>query len=221
MAVAKLKTKREINRQKTVSRVLEAARELMEEAGEDAVTLRKLARKTGMSANTIYRHFGGSRDDIIAAIIQHAFQDVTPAEESELTLDAPGQAPWDHAINQFLDNPAFYKAVTLFRTAEQPLNDAQQHLLHLKKKTYEMLESAKADRLIAADADVAFLVDHFTYVMLGIADRWAKGEIDDDKFRRQILYSIYTGLIVNSRPAGRRRFAEFLEKTTGQDSTIK
>ncbi len=216
MSVTAFKSKRQQNREETIARILEAARELMEEAGEDAVTLRKLARKTGLSANTIYRNFGGSRDDIVAAIIRDAFQDIALTVDDELSLDAPGRAPWDYAINQFLENPAFYKAVTLFRTGDQPLHEARQHLSHLHSKTFEILESAKRDGLLVAGADVDFLVDHFTYVVLGFADRWAKGGIDGDQFREQILFSVYTSLIVNSTPAGRRRFAGFLQTSTGR-----
>ena len=220
MTITQFKSKRALNRQKTVARILKAARELMEEAGEDAVTLRKLARKTGLSANTIYRNFGGSRDDIVNAIIMDAFYDVGPAEESDLGIDRLGMAPWDHAIDQFLNNASFYKAVTLFRTSEQPMTEAQKHLHRLRDRTFEVLEAAKTDGLLTPDADPAFLVHHFIQVMLGMADRWAKGEIEDETFRKQILYSIYTALIVHSRPAGRKRFGEFLYATTGQRPAI-
>jgi AcrR family transcriptional regulator len=53
--------------------IVDAATALLEETGsEDAVTLRAVARRAGISAPSIYDHFGG-RGELLAAVLARAF----------------------------------------------------------------------------------------------------------------------------------------------------
>jgi len=57
--------------------IVAAAAELLDEAGtEQAVTLRAVARRIGISAPSIYAHFP-DRQAILLAVVQHAFAELT------------------------------------------------------------------------------------------------------------------------------------------------
>jgi AcrR family transcriptional regulator len=59
--------------------ILTAAAELLDETGtEQAVTLRAVARKVGISAPSIYAHFD-DRQAILLAVVQEAFAELTEA----------------------------------------------------------------------------------------------------------------------------------------------
>ena len=61
--------------------ILAAARMLLEGGSAETVTLRSVARKVGVSAPSIYGHFG-SRDEILHAIVEEAFDELEEALSS-------------------------------------------------------------------------------------------------------------------------------------------
>jgi len=63
----------------TVTAVLHAAIELIEEGGESAVTVRTLEQRSGVSSGSIYHHFG-DRDGVIAAAQTERFDQVMRAD---------------------------------------------------------------------------------------------------------------------------------------------
>lgn len=83
---------RERNRRGEGSRlraeILAAATELLEQTGsEEAVTLRAIARRVGISAPSIYAHFDG-REAIVNTIVDDAFRDLTAAIDEAVAAAA-------------------------------------------------------------------------------------------------------------------------------------
>lgn len=71
--------------------ILAAAVELLEETGtETAVTLRSVARKVGIAAPSIYRHFP-DQPAIMLAVVRQAFDELTA--QLRAALDAAGDDP--------------------------------------------------------------------------------------------------------------------------------
>jgi AcrR family transcriptional regulator len=58
--------------------ILEAARALIEESGEQAVSLRSVARRVGIAAPSIYAHFP-DREAIVSALVDEAFDELSAA----------------------------------------------------------------------------------------------------------------------------------------------
>jgi AcrR family transcriptional regulator len=58
--------------------LLEAALDLIGELGPSGLTLRELARRTGVSHNAPYRHFR-DRDEVMAAVAAQGFRELTKA----------------------------------------------------------------------------------------------------------------------------------------------
>lgn len=208
-----VKTKRELNREIKIARILDAARELMEEAGEDAVTLRKLARKTGLSTNTIYAHFGHSRENVVKAIVISAMQDVGDFDERVLSLGEPGNTPWELAVKHFLKHPEFYRAVTLLKTREDPLYAADEQLSRLDLKARTLLLQGVQNKVLKPETDLDALESYFIHTFRGCAHRWARNEITDDEFRQSLLYAIYTSLHFHATDKGQKVFRVFLKNT--------
>ncbi len=192
----------------------------MEEGGEEALTLRRLARETGMSANTIYRHFGGARDDIIDAIVMDAYAAVTFPDDSEISLDEPGKGPWDIAMDTYLDNGSFFKAVILCDLRGPRVSDAKQNLRHLYDQSLELLETAKLEGVLTRETDVNFLGHHFLRLFQSMAAHWARDEIDANTFRTQFRYAVYSALFVNASSASRDRFARVLSEITSNAGAL-
>lgn len=209
------KSKRELNREKKIEQVLDAARELIEEDGADALTLRRLASKTGLATNTIYAQFGSSREDIVRAVIMRAFEDIGDTDDRNLDLYTPGNTPWDLAIDQFAENPEFYRAVTLLRTPEEPLYEAEARLGKLNLTGRRLIKAAVEDGFLEEGADLEFLETYFIHSFRGCANRWARREINLDEFRHYHLYAIYTALYFSATRKGRRKFEVFLSNESG------
>ena len=56
--------------------ILDAARTLIEDSGEQAVSLRSVARRVGIAAPSIYAHFP-DREAIVSALVDEAFDELS------------------------------------------------------------------------------------------------------------------------------------------------
>jgi AcrR family transcriptional regulator len=63
--------------------ILQAARTLVEEGGEPAVTLRAVARNIGIAAPSIYAHFP-DREAILSALVDEAFDELSDVVSSAM-----------------------------------------------------------------------------------------------------------------------------------------
>lgn len=64
--------------------IVDAGLTLMREAGEDAVTIARVAAAAGVSERTVYRHFG-SRDGLIRAVWRRMREQIGPRARPETT----------------------------------------------------------------------------------------------------------------------------------------
>src|SRR5271154_1884030 len=69
--------------------ILDAARALVEEGGEQAVTLRSVARRVGIAAPSIYAHFADP-DAILSVLVDEAFDELQGVVSSAMeSVDDP------------------------------------------------------------------------------------------------------------------------------------
>lgn len=97
--------------------IAEAARELIDAEGVDALSMRTLAGRVGIRASSLYKHFE-SKEALEAAVISAVFEELAilceaVAEESDEPLFALADAHRDYARR----HPHLYRLVT-----ERPLN---------------------------------------------------------------------------------------------------
>ena len=68
-------------------RILESARALLQEAGPEGLSMRKLAREAGLSVTTLYNLLG-SREKILQALIRDSVKRLDePASDADAALD--------------------------------------------------------------------------------------------------------------------------------------
>src|SRR4051794_30416259 len=102
------------------TRILDAARALFLEEGVEAVTMRRVAKRVGVTATALYRHFEG-KDALLGAVLDAGFQSfggylyqalqgADPQERMRLS----GQGYLDFALEQ----PEVYR--TIFMAPRPP-----------------------------------------------------------------------------------------------------
>jgi AcrR family transcriptional regulator len=88
-------------RSETATRILAAAADLLETGGTEAVTMRKLAARVGVTPMALYRHFS-DREALLAAVADDAFARLG-AEWSEVAWSGDPDDDLDNALERYLD----------------------------------------------------------------------------------------------------------------------
>jgi len=93
----------------TRDRLLLAAAQLLDEAGGDDVSTRAICDRAGVSAPTLYHHFG-NKQGLVDAVLDHGFTRYTaagtPGGDTD-PIDAV-RAGWDAHVRFGLEQPTFY-----------------------------------------------------------------------------------------------------------------
>ena len=93
-------------------RLIKVARAILEKDGLEGLTLRAAARSAGVSHMAPYRHYE-SKDDLLAAVAEEAFKDLTGAMDRSADCDAPPKARLQGLCRAYLKfalaNPALYR----------------------------------------------------------------------------------------------------------------
>lgn len=76
--------------------VLKAARDLFEEAGRDAVTMRRVGRQLGLSAMALYGYFDG-KEQLVRALLDGGFEQLTASMEASGCSDGFREFARDNA----------------------------------------------------------------------------------------------------------------------------
>jgi len=97
----------------TQSEILSRACELYHEEGLEGFSMRELARRVGVTAPALYRHYDG-RDEVLAAVVDEAYGLLSRYLQRALAAPTPrerflraGRAYLDFA----LEEPRFYRAI--------------------------------------------------------------------------------------------------------------
>ncbi|TBO60411.1 TetR/AcrR family transcriptional regulator [Streptomyces kasugaensis] len=98
-------------REQTRRRVIDAATDLLERGGRDAVTTRAVADAAGLQPPALYRLFG-DKEGLLDAVAEYGFtrflaakQQIDPAPQDPVKELRDG---WDIVVGFGLDNPALY-----------------------------------------------------------------------------------------------------------------
>jgi AcrR family transcriptional regulator len=112
------RARRESARSSVRNAIIEAAGELLLEAGYEAFSLRKVAERVGYSATAIYRHFA-DKDALLYAVTEEGFRLFTARLRAAA---AGGSDPFDRLqamgsayIDFGLEHPVFYRVMFMER----------------------------------------------------------------------------------------------------------
>jgi AcrR family transcriptional regulator len=92
--------------------LLLAARRLLDQGGQDGLSLRELARLAGVSANAPYRHFA-SRDEILAEVAAQGFVEMSARFDANRTPDPVDRlvSMCDVYTGYAMEQPAMYRVM--------------------------------------------------------------------------------------------------------------
>ncbi|MFH8387260.1 TetR/AcrR family transcriptional regulator [Kitasatospora sp. NPDC018058] len=97
-------------RERTRRKIIEAAIDLLERGGRDAVTTRAVADAAGLQPPALYRLFG-DKEGLLDAVAEHGFAQFLAAKDLTGTDEDPVRelrTGWDTAVEFGLANPALY-----------------------------------------------------------------------------------------------------------------
>jgi AcrR family transcriptional regulator len=135
-------------------RIVETAREIAEQDGWPAVTVRRLSDAIGVSQPILYRHFPGGRDEIVARVVVQGYADLADVMRSPGTED---RAVLPTLITGYLHfartHPAVYEAMSTARTSVAFASSDTPAIL---REGFAMLEQAvggadERDRAVRAE----------------------------------------------------------------------
>jgi len=211
--------RREANVAARRQRILESARTLLTEAGQDGLSMRKLAKEADLSVTTLY-NLVGTREDILRALIEDS------AEHFESTVSVPESIgdsltrtmkAFDSLLEHLVADDAVLKPLIVANIATgygEELRKEEHSLFHrgAKNTVRQCLLDALAEGQIRDVVSLEFLEGQF-YVGLELAlDRWAFGLVDADELRVKSLWGAYLTLLAVASPENRPQLEGELRK---------
>ncbi|UUT36277.1 TetR/AcrR family transcriptional regulator [Microbacterium elymi] len=168
-------------------RIVRAAREIAEQEGWPAVTVRRLADAIGFSQPILYRHFPGGRDEIVEHVVIQGYTELAAA------MSAPGEGAGmlSALIAAYLafarEHPAVYEVMTSARTGIVFASDDTPEVL---RQGFAMLERAvggQTPRQRAVRAELLWSTLH------GVSRFSADGRLDPalDDARAQAISGLF------------------------------
>jgi AcrR family transcriptional regulator len=117
MSTTEQEAAREAARDDVRARIVEAARDIVSAEGLDALSMRALGGRVGVSAATIYLHFQ-DKDELLRSVMEEGFKRLGATVAEESSRLSAGASPLDHlacsarAYARFaLENTGYFRAM--------------------------------------------------------------------------------------------------------------
>jgi AcrR family transcriptional regulator len=178
----------------TRTALLAAALEVLEHEGEAAFSTRAVCAMAGVTAPTLYHHFG-SADGLLSAAISEAFAQFLASKQAAAPSDDPVVAlrqGWDNYVRFAAERPRLYVAmlVRVLQGASIPAAVAARALL------MERIEAIAADGRLAieseAAADLAWASAHAASTLYAVAKERQPDPIVIETLRERAVQCICT-----------------------------
>lgn len=189
--------RKERERAERHQRIIDAARELAETSGWEAVTVRRLAEKIEYSQPVLYSHFAG-KAAIVSAVAEEGIADLTAQLRARRARAKTPLEALEAMVRGYLDfateNPARYDAMFVLNTELTFGNDAPQVL----RDAFGEIQSAYAP--FAGDFDLQAGTEVVWSTLHGIATLDRSGRLVDDLRAERI--EVLLGQWTAARPQG-------------------
>lgn len=168
----------------TAQKLIEAATNLMDRGGEEAVTLRAVGHAAGVSHNTPYRHFA-DRADLLAAVAEQDFNTLLTALQD---IECSDRKP-DHKVMAALDvfitygeaHPARYRMLFTHHTDTTPHGERVQAVAMETFSTLVKLVKIAQDAGQLPDVPAPTLTGLIYTTVHGLLDFKACGRMSAEK----------------------------------------
>ena len=132
----------------TRERLIAAAKQLVDEGGPGAVTLREVGRRAFVSHNAAYRHFV-NRDALLASIAEEDLGDLVclfrDVEETDSSSLAALRSSLLHLINFALKRPGRYRLMLSETTVRSPDGSTEQKCAAALQSLSELIGKCQAE----------------------------------------------------------------------------
>ena len=221
-------SRREANVAARRQRILESARALLQEAGPEGLSMRKLAREAGLSVTTLYNLLG-SREKILQALIRDSVKRLDePASDADAALDPLRRASsaMETMLQYMIDNGDLLRPLIVadfstghwVRLVQQ---DEAQRLRSLKGTIHTAIGEALAGGQLRDAVGQKFLEAQL-YVGWELAlDQWAFGILDDEVYRLKSLCGFHVALLAFAEPDIRPGIERELRRLERQLSPVE
>ncbi len=202
--------RREANVAARRQRILESARALLQEAGPEGLSMRKLARQAGLSVTTLYNLLG-SRQQILQALIRDSVQRLEEPAAAAPAVRAAGDPlhraarAMEGILQYVIDNGDLLRPLIAadFSTGSWSRLGKQDEGARFRSSK-EVVRTAIGEAL--ADGQLRNVVSlEFLEIQLHVGwelalDLWAFGVLDDQAFRLRSLSGFYVTLLAFAEP---------------------
>jgi len=186
----------------TADRILEAAGQLLAEGGYEALSMRKLAAKIGLSQAAIYRHYA-DKDELVGRIVAKGYAELVAMVEGIAARGGSPEEILERNIAAYIDwaaaRPVIFKALLLREIGPAGAGvEALAAGVARRRRTFallaEILERGMAEgRFARADAELT--AQALWTAMFGLASRVVlEGEVPPE--RRAALVARHTELLI-------------------------
>jgi AcrR family transcriptional regulator len=203
---------REAGKNRRRRQILDAARELIEADGREALSMRRLAECAQLSTRTLYNLYG-AKEDILYALMSESMREVD-ARLAKLSMPDPldrSRASISMSIDQLCARTAFNRA--LYRGFELDAHRARNiEVVSLARNRQKaVLEAAQAQGLLLRTVPARVLAHHIIMGYGNVVRLWCREVLDSAQLRAHVLHMRALCLLAVATPATRIRFEREIE----------
>jgi AcrR family transcriptional regulator len=198
-------------RARSSSRILGAARQLIDEGGTDDLSMRRLAIQADVSVRTIYNLFG-DKQGVFAALVRDSF-DVMDAEVDQLVASDPIERIWE-AVSIAIDVNCRYVPRAVVAAVATDITLAREVADSWPGRTLilDAIRTATRSRALRDDVRPGVLMEQAGTVFLHLLWRWSRGEIDQVALTARALHAFDLCLLAVATPRTRSRLLTHLDE---------
>lgn len=189
--------------------ILDVSKELLVREGFSKMSMRRIARNTGVSATSIYLYFK-NKDDLLLTLIEESIEKLKQALISEVKVHKEPVRQLEDLARAYilyaLNHPQEYEIIYMVRPEEMPRYPKEK--FREVRSVYELIseviqEAARSEQLSVAEP----LISAYTLwaqlhgVVTVILSRRLDIRIPRDRFIDQAIEHIIQGFIIQKTPA--------------------
>ncbi|HKL13983.1 MAG TPA: TetR/AcrR family transcriptional regulator [Balneolaceae bacterium] len=189
--------------------ILEVSRILLVKDGFGKMSMRKIAKRAGVSATSIYLHFQ-NKDELLLALIESSIAKLAAALKDNLSDSDDSITKLEKMARSFVDfaleNPQEYEIIYMVRPEEMPKFPKEK--FQQIRKIYQMLATiiGEGKRTGALEVDDPLMSAYMVWAQLhGVASVIISKRLDtripSEEFVSQAVDHIIQGFITQKTPA--------------------
>jgi AcrR family transcriptional regulator len=190
-------------------RIVDAARDLLDAEGTDALSMRRLAEHADVSVRTIYNLFG-DKQGVFEALVRESF-DAMHAGIGALGATDPIERIWEAVALSVQVNCRYVPRAVIAAVVVD--DDLQRELASHwpgRDLVFDAIQAATTARALRADVTPDALVAHAGAVFLHLLWSWSQERIDEAALTAGALHAFDLCLLAVATPRTRTRLLEHM-----------